>query len=101
VWQGSRRHWFPRSYGLTNAQLDDLFARLAAIDFALLPHASASTTDCNAELLWSLCSGCGRKTLTYTSAAQLAPEMEPVWAWFDALLGSPSVATHPRTYCAN
>jgi hypothetical protein len=41
-----------------------------------------------------------RIELEYTSAAQLAPELEPVWAWFDQVLGSPTIATNPRTYCA-
>jgi hypothetical protein len=31
-------------------------------------------------------------------ASQLGPEMEPVWLWFDQLLGA-SVATNPRNYC--
>ncbi len=89
------------SYGLSNAQLDDLFARLAAVDFSALPHASPGTTDCNAKLIVDTCLGCERIELDYSSAAQLAPELEPVWAWFDDVLGSPTVPTHPRTYCAN
>ena len=87
------------SGSITNAQLDDLFARLSAIDFSALPHATSGTTSCNAQLMYSVCTSCPRKTLSYSSATQLAPEMEPVWAWFDQVLGSPTVATNPRTYC--
>jgi hypothetical protein len=88
------------SYSLSNAQLDDLFARLQAIDFAALPHATSGTATCNATLMVSMCGTCPRIDLRYSSAAQLAPEMDPVWAWFDEVLGSPTVATNPRTYCA-
>jgi hypothetical protein len=89
------------SYGLTNAQLDDLFARLAAINFSSLPHASTAATGCTAKLIVGTCLGCEWIELEYTSAAQLAPELEPVWAWFDQVLGSPTIATNPRTYCAS
>jgi hypothetical protein len=88
------------SYSLTNAQLDDLFAHLAALDVAALPHAASGTATCNATLIFSTCGTCTRRELTYSSAAQLAPEMEPVWAWFDQVLGSATVATNPRTYCS-
>jgi hypothetical protein len=94
IWDGTP------STSLTNAQLDDLFARLQAIDFSTLPHATSGTAACNATLLVGLCGTCTRIELTYSSAAQLAPEMERVWAWFDEVLGSPTVATNPRTYCA-
>ena len=50
--------------------------------------------------MFDLCTSCARQTLTYSSAAQLAPEIEPVWAWFDQVLGSATVATNPRTYCS-
>ena len=89
------------SYSLSNAQLDDLFARVAAVDFSALPHVAADPGTCTATLMVSACTSCPRKTLTYASAAQLAPDMEPVWAWFDQVLGSPTAATNPRTYCRN
>jgi hypothetical protein len=89
------------SYSLTNAQLDDLFARLAAVDSSSLPHASTGTGNCKAHLRYSICVSCPTKDLTYVSASQLSPEMEPVWSWFDQVLGSSSAATNPRTYCSN
>jgi len=89
------------SYGLSNAQLSDLSARLAALDLTSLPHASAGTSNCSAMLTFSTCSSCKTQTLAYSSSTQLAPEMEHVWAWFDQVLGSSSAAINPRTYCAN
>jgi Kazal-type serine protease inhibitor domain len=89
------------SYSLTNTQLDDLFARLAAVDTSSLPHASTGTTNCSAKVRYSVCTSCPTKDISYSSASQLAPEMEPVWAWFDQVLGSSSAATNPRTYCKN
>ena len=89
------------SYSLTNAQMDDLFARLAAIDTSSLPHASTGTTNCSPKLLYSVCSSCPTKTITYSSANQLAPEMERVWEWFDEVLRSVTATTNPRNYCQN
>lgn len=89
------------SYGLSNAQLSALFALLAALDLSTLPHASTGTSHCSVTLTFATCSNCPSQTLTYSSSAQLAPEMERVWAWFDQVLGSSSAATNPRTYCAN
>jgi hypothetical protein len=88
------------TWSLSNDQIDTLFARLGALDFSALPHATAGTPTCKATLEVRLCRTCSQKTLTYSSAAQVAPEMEPVWAWFDELLGSQTVATNPRTYCS-
>jgi hypothetical protein len=87
------------SHGLSNAQLDDLFARLAAIDLDSLPHPDPSAAGCTASLLLKACLGCTMKTLSYASASQLVPEMEPVWAWFDEVLGSSTISTNPRNYC--
>ena len=87
------------SHGLGNAQLDDLFARLAAVDLASLPHPDTNAANCTALLLLKACFGCTMKTLSYSSATQLVPEMEPVWAWFDQVLGSSTIATNPRNYC--
>jgi hypothetical protein len=88
------------TWSLSNDQIDDLFARLATIDFSSLPHATSGTPTCTATLEVFMCRTCGQKTLTYSSPAQVAPEMEPVWAWFDQLLGSPTIVTNPRTYCS-
>jgi hypothetical protein len=83
---------------ISTAQADDLFARLAAVDLASLPHTTTVTAECYPSLYLRTCAGCAAKTLSYNVAAQLVPEMEQVWLWFDQLLGA-SAATNPRNYC--
>jgi hypothetical protein len=87
------------SYTLTSAQTDPLFARLAAVDFTSLPHAATGFVECYPRLYFRLCTSCATTTLNYSIPAQLAPEMESVWAWFDQLLGSPTAQPNPRRYC--
>jgi hypothetical protein len=86
------------TYTFTTAQADDLFARLAAVDLASLPHTTTVSAECSPSLYLRTCAGCAAKTLSYNVAAQLVPEMEQVWLWFDQLLGA-SAATNPRNYC--
>lgn len=86
------------NYSVPTAQADDLFTRLAAVDFASLPHATTASAECYPSLYLRTCATCAAKTLSYKVAAQLVPEMEQVWSWFDQLLGASS-ATNPRNYC--
>ena len=86
------------NYSVPTAQADDLFTRLAAVDFAALPHATTASAECYPSLYLRTCATCAAKTLSYKVAAQLVPEMEQVWLWFDQLLGASS-ATNPRNYC--
>jgi hypothetical protein len=90
----------PSTYDtLTRAQTDDLFARLAAISFSALPHAmTISFHEAYPQLYFRLCQDCTPTTLSYDSAKQLVPEMEPVWSWFDDLVGA-SATTNPRNWC--
>jgi len=85
------------SYTVSAAALTDLFARLANIDFSLLPHA-ASAVDCSPSLYFRQCKACAVIQLDYNRASQLVPEIESVWAWFDPVLGAAAV-TNPRNYC--
>jgi hypothetical protein len=87
----------PDTSTLTPAQVDDLFTRLASVDFSQLPHPGAKG-DCSPWLYFRLCDTCVATGLYYDTAAELAPEMEPVWAWFDQLLTA-TAATNPRNYC--
>lgn len=50
-----------------------------------------------ARLYFRLCEGCTATTLGYDNPQQLDPEMDPVWLWFDQLLGA--VVSNPRNYC--
>jgi len=87
----------PDTSTLTAAQVDDLFTRLASVDFSQLPH-PGTKGDCSPWLYFRSCDTCVATGLHYDTAAELAPEMEPVWAWFDQLLTA-TAATNPRNYC--
>jgi len=86
------------SHTLTSEQTDDLFARLAAINMSSLPHDYATHSECYPNVYFRFCEGCTATTLKYGEPPQIAPEFDPVWVWFDQLLGSSSL-THPYTYC--
>ncbi|HEX7507543.1 MAG TPA: hypothetical protein VF550_12270, partial [Polyangia bacterium] len=86
------------TYTVTTTQADDLFSRLALVDLTSLPHATTIAAECYPTLYLRTCATCAATTLSYHVAAQLLPEMERVWMWFDQLLGA-SAATNPRNYC--
>ncbi|MBN2576298.1 MAG: hypothetical protein JXP73_17180 [Deltaproteobacteria bacterium] len=85
-------------YTLTREQADDLFARLAAINPSSLPHPSSLGYECYPRLYFRMCTDCPTTTLEYNVPQQLAPEFDPVWRWFDELLGQ-GTGTNPRMYC--
>ena len=87
------------TYTLTSLQTDDLFGRVASVNTASLPHATTVGVECYVTFYYRACSGCTPITLDYNVATQLAPEMDPVWLWFDQLLGA-SATTNPRNYCS-
>ena len=86
------------TYSLTRAQADDLFARLASVSFAGLPHSTTTWAECESMFYYRACQGCTPITLSYIFPAQASPEMDSVWLWFDQLLGA-SATTNPRNYC--
>jgi hypothetical protein len=86
------------TYSLTRAQADDLFARLASVSFAGLPHATTTWAECSSTFYYRACEGCAPIRLSYTFPEQVAPEMDPVWLWFDQLLGA-TASPNPRNYC--
>lgn len=85
------------SYTVSADVLNDLFTRLAGVDFTSLPH-PASAVDCAPTLYFRQCQDCPPTQLNYYRASQLAPEIDPVWGWFDSVLTSAAV-TNPRNYC--
>ena len=87
------------TYTLTSAQTDDLFSRLAALNTTSLPHATTGFVECYPTLYYRLCTGCTTTTLNYSIPAQVSPEMDSVWLWFDQFLGG-TAATNPRNYCS-
>jgi hypothetical protein len=86
------------TYNLTATELDDLFGILASVDFTLLPHPGPAI-ECRSVFYFRLCTVCPVTRITYSQAAQMVPELELVWEWFDDLLGA-TAGTNPRTYCA-
>jgi hypothetical protein len=86
------------TYSLTRAQADDLFARLASVSFASLPHSTTSWVECSSMFYYRACEGCTPVTFSYVFPEQVAPEMDPVWLWFDQLLGA-TASPNPRNYC--
>jgi hypothetical protein len=75
----------------------DLFARVAAVDLAALPH-GADTAECEVSGLVLPCASCTEQDLDYNTADQVTPEMDDVWAWFNA--NASLVAYSPAAYCA-
>jgi hypothetical protein len=86
------------TYTLTSAQTDDLFARLAMVNMSSLPHSSSLWYECYPKLYFRSCDSCAPITLSYGGPEELAPEMDPVWLWFDQIMGASS-PTNPRGYC--
>jgi hypothetical protein len=86
------------TYQPTQTETDDLFSRLAQVNFSSLPHPGSTGFECYPRLYLRLCEGCAVTTLQYRVPQDLVPEMEWVWAWFDDLLG-PDARTNPRNYC--
>jgi hypothetical protein len=85
------------TYTLTLAQTDDLFARVASVNTASLPH-PVTWQECSITFYFRACTGCTPVTIQHVTAAAVAPEMDSVWLWFDNLLGR-SAVTNPRNYC--
>jgi hypothetical protein len=67
------------------------------VNLASLPHPS-SWAECYPSLYFRACTSCTPVTVSYNVASQLAPELDPVWLWFDKLLGA-TAHTNPRNYC--
>jgi hypothetical protein len=86
------------TYTLSSAQVDDLFARVVGVNTSSLPHALVTPAECSILVYYIGCKSCSSFSISYTVPAQVSPEMESVWAWFDQFL-SASAATNPRNYC--
>ncbi|MDB4931522.1 MAG: hypothetical protein JWM10_4006 [Myxococcaceae bacterium] len=89
-----------RTLHVTSAQASDLFARWAAVDRTGLPH-SGGSADCYGVASYRPCDGidCRVETVMFQTAAQLAPEMDPVRGWFDEVLTDRPTSAYPNGYC--
>jgi hypothetical protein len=77
---------------------DGLFLRLAGVPLDSLPHDATSVSTCHPTFYFRICETCAIRALIYSEPAQVMPEMEPVWAWFDRVLGA-SAPSNPRNFC--
>jgi len=85
---------------LTAAQTRDLFSRVGPLyqQLASLPHAGTGGFECGVTLYFQLGLEVRPETLKYPTPASVSPEMDPLWTWFDQLLGATDPA-NPRRYC--
>lgn len=83
-----------RTERVSVADVDALFAAWAAARVAGLPHAGMSV-DCYPSVTVRRCARCDTTTIMYTTPASLQPEINAVWAWFEARYG----ADGPQNYC--
>jgi hypothetical protein len=83
---------------LTRAQTDDLFARIATVNLSSLPHTTSAWVECESMFYYRACQGCAAVTLKYNVPAQASPEMDPVWLWFDQVIGA-TTSANPRNFC--
>jgi hypothetical protein len=83
---------------LTVADTDSLWARLVGVQAGNIPHGTPGSTGCNASLYFRHCQGCAGFTVRYSDPAQATPELDPLWSWFNAFIGT-TEAANPRKYC--
>jgi hypothetical protein len=83
---------------LTQGEVDSLFLRASGILTSTLPHDPEADGACRATLYYRLCKGCGINHVTYGDPASVSPELEPLWSWFDQVLGEAD-PSNPRNYC--
>jgi len=86
------------TFQVSSAQAADLYTRWTSTSLAGLPHGTPGA-ECYATVWVRACSACTPGTLSYQQAAQVTPEMNDVWSWFDANLPANVAAAHPSSYC--
>lgn len=87
------------SMSISTNSTDELFRLWAEIDLSSIPHDDDIWMECYPRLYVTLCEDCDPVLIDYHTARQLEPEMEPIWAWFDTVLGSSESRDNPRNFC--
>jgi hypothetical protein len=84
---------------LTSNQTQELLLLIGSMyqQMGSLPHPGTGG-ECGVTLYSQLGLETRPETLKYPTPASVSPEMEPLWAWFDELLGTSAPAS-PRRYC--
>jgi len=80
------------------AAVDELFGRWADTDIDDLPHGTVGA-ECYPTVYAKLCDDCLPDLINYSVASQLAPEMNAVWEWFDAVMHAHDARAGPRNFC--
>jgi len=76
----------------------DLMSRWSSTNTAALPH-EGFATECYPVVYARTCASCTPAMISYNRAAQLLPEMDNVWKWFDNQLSNVDSTYNPRSYC--
>ena len=76
----------------------NLIQRALSAPLLGLPHEGAGG-ECYGMVSLQACSFCGWFSIPYTGAAQVEPELEAVWRWFDLVLSDQPAYVNPRNYC--
>jgi len=89
-----------RTLHVTEAAARELFSRWTMADRSSLPH-SGSGGECSGRVAFRSCAdvSCRVESFNFNSAAQLAPELDPVRMWFEDNLAGETGSAHPATYC--
>lgn len=85
-----------RRLALSSYVVESLFSRWSRVDRRGLPHAPNVSSDCYPSVTARRCATCEAETLRYQGPAQLTPEMNEVWGWFEENLPD----AQPGRYCA-
>jgi len=86
------------TYPLAQDDATSLWLRLVGVPLTEIPHGTIGSTGCNASLYFRHCQGCAGFTVRYSAPEQVTPQLDPLWSWFDSILGSTS-AGNPREFC--
>jgi hypothetical protein len=85
-----------RTLHFSIAETDDLFNRWFNTPSPGLPHMVPGGNECYPSVYTRLCDTCTSRQINYNVPSAMLPEMDSVWAWFDAHTPGAS----PRGYCA-
>jgi hypothetical protein len=87
------------TYNVGTSSANTLFSAWFALDASALPHTGVAS-ECSGRVYVKMCPTCNMSiSLSYSSPTQLAPELNSVWQWFDAVLPASDNGAHPRNYC--
>jgi hypothetical protein len=87
-----------QTWTVSGGAVDALFDTWSSASTSGLPHAGAMS-DCYAAVYVAMCTSCPGQTVKYTASSQVKPELDAVFAWFDANIVSQTTYAYPKNYC--